>query len=226
MLKLKAAAILLCASVAYCAQPKGIDVSGYQPNINWATVKANGIEFAFIKATEGTGYKNPQFNSQYTGATNVGIIRGGYHFALPDRSSGAAQATYFLANGGGWSNDGITLPGALDMEFNPYGATCYGKSPSAMVAWIRDFSNTYKAKTGRPPVIYTTTSWWQQCTGNNAGFASDHALWIARYASAVGTLPAGWGYHTFWQYADSGPNPGDQNVFNGDRAGLLRFAKG
>lgn len=35
--------------------PKGIDVSAYQPNVNWATVKANGIKFVYIKATEGTG---------------------------------------------------------------------------------------------------------------------------------------------------------------------------
>ncbi|CAO3568957.1 unnamed protein product [Mortierella alpina] len=223
---LKAVALLLCASVAYCAQPKGIDVSSHQPGINWATVKANGVEFAYIKATEGTGYKSPEFNPQYTGATQQGIIRGAYHFALPDRSSGADQARYFLSNGGGWSNDGITLPGALDIEYNPYGATCYGKTPSAMVAWIRDFSNTYKAKTGRPPVIYTTTNWWQSCTGNDGSFATDHPLWIARYASTVGALPAGWGYHTIWQYADNGPNPGDQNYFNGDTAGLKRFAKG
>jgi GH25 family lysozyme M1 (1,4-beta-N-acetylmuramidase) len=105
------------------AQPQGIDVSGHQPTINWATVRANGVEFAFIKATEGTGkqhtvfflriipqiidmnlgFKNPEFSKQYTGATNNNIIRGGYHFALPDRSSGAAQATYFAANGGLYS---------------------------------------------------------------------------------------------------------------------------
>jgi len=36
------------------AQPMGINVSSYQPNINWATVKENGLTFAFIKATEGT----------------------------------------------------------------------------------------------------------------------------------------------------------------------------
>lgn len=37
------------------ANPQGIDVSSYQPSVNWATVKANGVSFAFIKATEGTG---------------------------------------------------------------------------------------------------------------------------------------------------------------------------
>ena len=52
----------------------------------------------------------------YVGATNAGLIRGGYHFAHPDESSGATQANYFLAHGGGWSSDGITLPGALDIE--------------------------------------------------------------------------------------------------------------
>jgi hypothetical protein len=36
------------------AQPQGIDVSGHQPGVNWATVKANGVTFAYIKATEGT----------------------------------------------------------------------------------------------------------------------------------------------------------------------------
>ena len=36
------------------AQPKGIDVSSYQPDVNWKTVKSKGISFAYIKATQGT----------------------------------------------------------------------------------------------------------------------------------------------------------------------------
>jgi GH25 family lysozyme M1 (1,4-beta-N-acetylmuramidase) len=217
---------LALAAVLAQAVPQGIDVSSYQGNVNWASVKANGIQFAFIKATEGTGYTNPYFSSQYTGATNAGLIRGGYHFARPDISTGATQADYFLAHGGGWSADGITLPGALDIEYNPYGAECYGLSHAAMVSWVTSFSNTYHTKTGRYPIIYTTTDWWTTCTGNSPNFGSTNPLWIAHYASSVGTIPAGWPYHTFWQYADSGPNPGDADNFNGDSAGLGRMAKG
>ncbi|CAL1699500.1 unnamed protein product [Somion occarium] len=176
------------------ANPQGIDVSHWQGTINWNTVKANGVSFVYIKATEGTTYTDPNFSANYVGATNVGLIRGGYHFAHPDSSSGATQANYFLAHGGGWSSDGITLPGALDIEYNPNGATCYGLSASAMVTWIRDFSNTYHSRTGVYPVIYTTTDWWKTCTGNSASFASTNPLWIARYSSSVGTLPAGWSY--------------------------------
>ncbi|KAJ1954751.1 hypothetical protein GGI12_005722 [Dipsacomyces acuminosporus] len=219
MLKLASLGALALALPAALAQPLGIDVSGYQPSINWSTVKANGIQFVYIKATEATSYKNPYFSSQYTGATNVGIIRGAYHFARPGASSGATQASYFVANGGGWSGDGRTLPGALDLE-----GDCAGLSQSAMVNWIRDFSNTYKSKTGRYPVFYTTTSWWKTCTGNNASFGSTNPLWIARWASTPGELPAGWSFHTFWQYADHGPNPGDADSFNGDYTRLKVFA--
>ncbi|PGH23473.1 hypothetical protein AJ80_02427 [Polytolypa hystricis UAMH7299] len=205
----------------------GIDVSGWQPSVNWQQVKANGIQFVYIKATEGTNYKSPEFNSQYTGATNVGLIRGAYHFALPDKSTGAAQATYFASNGGGWSADGITLPGVVDLEYNPYGSTCYGLSASAMVNWIRDFSNTYKARTGRPPVIYTSTSWWTTCTGNSGAFGAENPLWVARYASSVGEIPNGWSFHSFWQYTDNAsPNPGDGNIWNGSSDNLKKFAKG
>ena len=113
------------------AQPAGMDVSSLQGTVDWATAAANGATFAYIKATEATGYVNPYLASQYTGAYAAGIIRGTYHFALPDRSTGAAQANYFLSHLGGWSPDGKTLPPMLDMEYNPYGATCYGQTPGA-----------------------------------------------------------------------------------------------
>ncbi|PRX47452.1 GH25 family lysozyme M1 (1,4-beta-N-acetylmuramidase) [Prauserella shujinwangii] len=198
----------------------GIDVSGWQQNVDWNHWWNQGKRFAYVKATEGTGYKNPYFAQQYNGSYNVGMIRGAYHFALPDRSSGATQANYFVNNGGGWSRDGKTLPGALDMEYNPYGATCYGKSKAAMAAWIRDFHDTYHSRTGRWPVIYTSTSWWNQCVGTAQSFGSTVPLWVARYSSSVGTLPHGWSFHTFWQYTSS---PIDQNSFNGayDRLKVL-----
>ncbi|KAK6992708.1 secreted hydrolase [Favolaschia claudopus] len=219
-------ASIVFRDLAERAQPQGIDVSHFQATVNWANVKASGVSFAYIKATEGTTFIDSTFSSKYTGATNAGLIRGGYHFAHPDTSSGATQAKFFLAHGGGWSGDGITLPGALDIEYNPSGAECYGLSHSAMVSWISDFSSTYHAATTRYPVIYTTTDWWTTCTGNSAAFGSNNPLWIAHYASSIGTVPAGWSFATFWQYADSGPNPGDQDLFNGDAAGLKRMETG
>ncbi|MGA5823633.1 lysozyme [Kitasatospora sp. NPDC094028] len=213
------------ASLAVTQTP-GMDVASYQGNVDWSTAAANGAQFAYVKATEGTGYTNPYFAQQYNGSYNAGMIRGAYHFALPNSSSGATQANYFVSHGGGWSADGQTLPPALDIEYNPYGATCYGLSQWGMVNWIRDFSNTVHNLTGRYPTIYTTTNWWSQCTGNDGSFGSTNPLWIARYSSSPGTLPNGWGYQTFWQYADSGTFPGDQNLFNGASDRLSALALG
>ncbi|GAB3287786.1 lysozyme [Parasphingorhabdus pacifica] len=199
----------------------GIDVSSHQGNVDWQSWWDQGKRFAYAKATEGTSYENPYFAQQYNGSYDVGMIRGAYHFALPDNSSGAAQANFFVDNGGGWSGDGKTLPGALDMEYNPYGSNCYGLSPSAMTAWIKEFSDTYHSRTGRHPVIYTSTSWWNQCVSGD--FSATNPLWVARYADSVGELPYNWSVHTFWQYSSS---PIDQNLFNGAYDRLQALATG
>ncbi|KAK3805375.1 MAG: glycoside hydrolase family 25 protein, partial [Benniella sp.] len=191
---------LLLIAVAYCEMPEGIDVSGYQGIINWNSVKANGVEFAYIKATEGTTFRSSAFKSQYDGAANVGLIHGAYHFAQPSSSSGAEQANFFC----GWRPDNMTLPGALDIEY----------------------TQTKERLTRRYPVIYTTTNWWKECTGNAAGFQNNNPLWIARWGPVIGELPAGYRFATFWQYDDSGRNPGDPDRFIGDSAGLARFARG
>jgi GH25 family lysozyme M1 (1,4-beta-N-acetylmuramidase) len=211
---------------ARAAQTEGVDVSSHQGDVAWATLWNSGVRWAYAKATEGTYYTNPYHSQQYGGSYAAGMVRGAYHFATPDTASGAAQADYFVGRGGGWSADGMTLPGALDIEWNPYGDACYGKSPSAMVDWIGDFLDRYRALTGRNAVIYTATSWWRQCTGDYAGFASANPLWIARYASTVGELPAGWDTYTMWQYTSTGPTVGDHDRFNGTVDRLRTLARG
>ncbi|MER7985582.1 lysozyme [Streptomyces noursei] len=204
----------------------GVDVSSHNGKVGWAKLRHLGVRFAYVKATEGTSYKNPYFTEQYRGAFNVGMIHGAYHFALPDHSSGATQARYFAHHGGGWSRDGRTLPGALDMEYNPYGATCYGKSHGAMVSWIGDFVRAYREETGRDAVIYTSTNWWKRCTGNSSRFGGSNPLWIPRYGSSVGSLPGGWRFHSIWQHTSSGHTVGDHNRFNGPLSRLKVLAYG
>ncbi|KIN06446.1 glycoside hydrolase family 25 protein [Oidiodendron maius Zn] len=225
-LALLASAVPTPSEIEARASVQGFDISNYQGTIDFAGAYNSGARFVIIKATEGTDYIDPGFSNHYVGATNAGFIRGGYHFAHPDTSSGATQATYFLAHGGGWSGDGITLPGMLDIEYNPSGATCYGLSQSAMVAWIQDFSNTYHAKTTRYPMIYSTADWWSQCTGNSATFSSTSPLVLARYASSPGTIPGGWPFQTIWQNSDSYAYGGDSDIFNGAFSQLQKIATG
>lgn len=222
---------------AVVGQPLGLDVASYQGNVNWAQVAANQGRFAYVKATEGSpgagAYTNPYFSQQYNGSAAAGLIRGAYHFALPSLSSGATQAQYFVSNGGGWSADGRTLPPMLDIEFNPYaslGGTCYNLTPAQLRSWVSDFSQTVQRLTGRFPTIYTNTYWWNQCLGTGGTFGQDNPLFVASYfASPYGRTPAvpsQWGFHTIWQWADSGIFPGDQDIFNGSYDQLVTFARG
>lgn len=201
----------------------GMDVSGHQGEVDWARAWADGARFTYVKATEGTTFRNDRFDQQYQGAFDMGMFRGAYHFALPDSSSGAEQARFFLEHGGDWSPDGRTLPGALDIEANPYGHECYGLDPASMSAWIADFNGTYQSATGRLPTLYTSQQWWDECTGGNTDFAAN-PLWVARYGPEIGALPAGWQTHTIWQFSDHGVLPGDQNQFNGDGDQLAGLA--
>ncbi|MET3162627.1 UNVERIFIED_ORG: GH25 family lysozyme M1 (1,4-beta-N-acetylmuramidase) [Arthrobacter sp. UYEF10] len=217
---------------------QGLDVSSHQGTLDWQYQWNLGARFAYVKATEGNYYTNPSYSSQYQGSRNVGMIRGAYHFAIPNWSSGSDQARYFVQNGGGWTADGYTMPPVLDFEFNPYenrtvngfyfGNSCYGMSPAQLTSWVRDFGNTVLAMTGRLPMIYTNTSWWNQCLGNPSVFG-DYPLWVAAYPSSptnnAGAVPTGsWSTYSIWQYSSTGPFAGDSNVWNGDLGSLQRFA--
>ena len=179
-----------------------------------------------IQATEGTTVIGSFFSSHYTAATNAGFIRGGYHFAHPDSSSGATQAEYFLAHGGGWTSDGITLPGMLDIEYNPSGSTYYGLSASEMVSWVEEFGETYKIKVGRYPMMYTTADWWDTCTDGSTVFSKDYPLVLAQYSSSISCIPGDWPYQGFWQNSNSYCYGGDSDLWNGSEDNLQAFAKG
>jgi GH25 family lysozyme M1 (1,4-beta-N-acetylmuramidase) len=205
----------------------GMDVSSFQGDVDWQSAANNGAQFAYVKASEGSTYTNPNFGQQYGGSYDVGMIRGAYHFALPNNgASGASQADFFIQSGGGWSADGKTLPPALDIEYNPYtGNSCYDLSQGDMVSWIADFVNEMHARTSKYPMIYTTFDWWQTCTGNSSAFAATDPFWIASYSASPPTsIPAGSATYTIWQNADSGIFPGDQNEFNGDYSRLIALA--
>ena len=207
----------------------GIDVSAYQHAVDWPAQAAAGVKFAYVLATEGNYAGNGYFDSQYIGARAAGLMAGSYHFANPAVSSGAAQATYFVDNGGGWLADGNTLPPVLDMEDDPYNKNiCYLLTPAQMVAWIKDYSRELARLTGRKPVIYTTSKWWNKCAAGSPAFAAQ-PLFLAKYSATPGAIPQGWSRYNFWQYSEKPPASapevvGDLDVFNGSMDALRALA--
>ncbi len=189
---------------------QGVDVASYQekPGIDWAQAAAAGERFVAVKATEGAYYANPYAPADLTAAKAAGLTVVAYAFAIPNgdgaSSSPVVQADYAIAHAA--DQYGNVPPVMLDIEYDPYASQdgtnqCYGLTTSAMVTWISSFSAEVKAKTGQPPVIYSTRDWWQACTGGTTALGQN-PLWVAAVTgtSDPGTLPAGWSTWDYWQY--------------------------
>src|SRR5467141_3351769 len=138
----------LGAGRALAQRPLGTDVSGYQPSINWTTVKNAGVTFAWAKATEGTGYVNPYFTAQEAGAKGVGIYIGAYHFSRPSLhpnitgvNSADSEAAYFWSVASNSVKYGAPyLVPMLDWEDT--GATvAAGFTATTMSAWGNEWCN-------------------------------------------------------------------------------------
>ncbi|RBA11791.1 lysozyme [Fusarium proliferatum] len=207
------------------ATVQGFDISHYQSSVDFGAAYSQGARFVIIKASEGTTVQDTLYSQHVAGAKAAGLLYGAYHFARPGSSTGTAEASYFLENGGSWTSGGGNLPGMLDLENNPSGAQCYGLSTSEIITWIGQFVDTYLSSTGRYPMIYTTANWWTACTGNTKQYSSC-PLVLARYNTAPGTVPGGWSAQTIWQNSDSYTYGGDSDVFNGDQSALVALASG
>jgi GH25 family lysozyme M1 (1,4-beta-N-acetylmuramidase) len=197
-----------------------IDVSNHQGRIDWGAVAGSGVRGAFIKATEGTWFQDDYFPRNWWRTADNELWRGAYHFARPGRTpSGAAEANYFcdyvLASG--------TLAGdmyVVDLEEGPPGAD--------LGAYLLDFCQTVRARTGVKPLIYSTgymLQHWKCATPE----LSEYGLWLAAPgATHVPAPPAPWDVTAFWQYDWHGRVPGvsgdcDRDRFNGDEDRLALY---
>jgi lysozyme len=194
----------------------GIDVSHWQGTIDWGAARADGVEFAFIKATEGGDYTDPRFAANWAGARQAGVVRGAYHFFRP-QTDAMAQAAHFLRTVTLAPGD---LPPVLDVEVTD------GRAADAIAAGVRTWLAEVERVTGRRPILYTRASFW---TAQMGGGFNAYPLWVAHYGVSSPSIPAGWSGWTFWQHSDAGRVSGiggdvDLDWFNGDRAALAAFA--
>ena len=193
------------------APARGLDISSYQHGrapIDWPQLARHGISFVAVKASEGTYYRNPYYQSDGRGAVTAGLAVMPYVFANPASAGGAATARYAVRITGSLRRP-AQLPLVVDLENDPYksGADCYGLGRRSMIGWIAGFVGQARALTGKWPVIYTGASWWQECTGATSRFRRD-PLWLAAFGGTRPAVPSTWRRWTFWQYNDAGRLPG------------------
>ncbi|MEU3187167.1 glycoside hydrolase family 25 protein [Streptomyces sp. NPDC006923] len=174
---------------------KGIDVSSYQSS----TYSTAGLDFVFVKATEGTSYINPRMTAQAARARAAGLVVGFYHFLRP--GSMKAQAAYFVEECASIEGD------PLFADWEDDGVSCAQKD--AFLAEVKRL----RGATHRVGLYCGQYYWLNRDTTSNAG----DALWIADYVTAgKPRIKAAWKFH---QYTDS---PVDTNLGRFDNRTALR----
>lgn len=194
---------------------QGIDVSKDQGTIDWPAVAQAGITFAFVKATDGETYVDPNFAANWAGAAAAGLLRGAYHFFRAEDSP-QSQVDLFWTTVGGTGELGLVV----DVE------KTMGVSNATLIANLTQFLDELQKASGRQPLIYTYPSFWK-ALGTTAFGA--YPLWVAEYEVAAPTIPSGWSSWRYWQSSQSGTVPGitgnvDLDVFNGTAAALRQAA--
>jgi lysozyme len=181
----------------------GIDVSHFQGIINWDGVKTFGIQFAFIKATDGIGGTDPRLTQNMEGAAKVGIPFGLYHFFRPGQNP-AEQATHFLSV----DHTLAQLPPVLDLELGPL-------TVPDVEAWLTAVEDSMSVI----PIVYGSPSFLSSHFEDWSGVKT-YPLWIAEYTERPKPVTGPWANWDFWQHSSTGAVSGisvpvDLNWFNG-----------
>ena len=194
----------------------GVDVSNYQGDIDWNVLEEQGVRFAFIKATEGSGHVDESVRQNLERASETDIKLSAYHFFSFD-SAGETQAANFIS---AVPADEIDMPPVVDIE---YYADKRKNKPSKEEAEniLRTLLSKLEEYYGEKPIIYTTLPVYRRYVKENF---SDYPLWIRSVNFEPDLI--NW---KFWQYCDSGELEGyngdekciDFNVYNGTEEEFL-----
>lgn len=192
-----------------------MDASNVNGALDWSALKRDyRLQFAIVKATEGTGFRDPDFPASWAALKGLGLARGAYHFAHPANSP-AAEAEFFLGyvRGHGLEDaDFLTL----DLE------TDDGLQPHAVAAYASAFCAHLSRSAQRTVPVYTFPAFAE--AGNCAGLGS-WPLWIASWDGTPGrpVIPAPWETWAVHQYSSQGV---DLDVANYPDAAAMTRALG
>lgn len=194
---------------------RGIDVSSHNGMMNLDAARSAGIEFIFIKASEGVDFHDPNFKINYTKASHAGMHIGAYHFFRFDRE-GIPQAKNLLDAVGGRP---LALGLAIDIERagNPEGIDSVTISHRLI-----DMVEYLHLRGYRVTCYSNREGYYDYIRPSLPGIP----LWICSFSR----IPFD-GEWTFWQYDHHGKVPGilhdvDLNTFCGSRREWSNYLAG
>lgn len=203
---------------------RGIDVSQFQGDIDWAKVKAAGIDYVILRvggrySVSGTIYDDTRFAQNVKGATAAGLDVGVYFFSQAITPAEAqAEADYTLSKINGYS---IKMPVVFDWEpYTPSSGTTRtaGLDGAVLTRCALAFCSRVQAA-GYSPMVYTNKA--VGYLGYDLRALTDLPLWYAEFHSDDQNVPSFRYDFAMWQYSDHGTVDGISGKVDMD----LQFVK-
>ena len=187
---------------------QGIDVSSWQGTINYNQVKKAGIDFVYIKATEGTYYKDRYLEQNYNNAKANGLKVGFYHYVRANNTESAKKEAEFFSK----AIENMEVDCRLAMDFEDFGNLSTSQVNEISFAFLK---HLYKL-TGIKEVVYSNT--YSARTYFSKDLANQYPLWVANYGVDEPYDNGKWDNWIGFQYTSKGIVPGisgyvDRNKF-------------
>lgn len=189
----------------------GIDVSKYQGTINWAEVKASGVDFAMIRVgyrAKSTGeiFEDPAARYNMQEAQAAGVKIGAYFFSSAVTKEEAREEAAFTANI--IAKYKITYPVAFNCEdFQSPDSRQYGLDAAQRTELACAFLDEISAA-GYTPMFYASKGELEgSAQWNTDTLASRYKMWVAQYPEKPYPETASSSYsgsHDMWQYTSQG----------------------
>lgn len=201
---------------------QGEDRSDFQPVSGWS-----GLDFGFVKATEGTGWTGQTFPANWANLKAAGIPRGAYHFLHPSENI-AAQVDHFVGvvkAQGLEQEDMLVVDTEILSGLRTHTQYVFEDELALVDAATKQFLDGVKSHVNpahHPIIIYTDHFVGQYLSQTAQAYP---LLWFAWPATTVPdpTMYAPWHAWKFWQYSWS---PVDKDAYNGSDADLAKWIKG
>lgn len=211
------------------AMPRGIDVSNNNGSIDWPQVAASGVQFAFMKATEGVGFRDRFLPGWWSSTKQLALTRGAYDFGRPDKAQPEAEARYFLDY---VESVGLEPGDLLALDLEDYNGSL-DRAILPVAQWTVRWVRYIHAATGFLPLIYSNASTILEHGLAEHPELAECGLWLASWrVPTPPQAPPPWDVVLIHQYevGEDGTMPGvsgqiDLNRVNGTLDDLRRYGK-
>jgi len=185
---------------------RGIDVSSYQPSINWTRVGENNLQFCYVRSTIGSESIDSNLDVNMEEGKNNGISMGVYHYATPTNEDALSEASFFINTTKEYLTFGYLLPVLYIEQGSELGK-------QVLSEWIHEWMAFVENETTVRPILSVSSDYASEYLNSSI---SEYSLWIRNWTDSLEISPSIgiWDEWDLWQFSQQDDIDGVDGLVN------------